>query len=104
MKRRKIPVNNRLRLNVHAKSHGPISLSLLLQNLVEYAVTNQKPKQRSKDRRTSADFACKIVVVFENYSREFDGRFFSTAEYNTCTKVKAITVAPSLLNRLITKY
>ena len=44
MARLKIPVPNRRRLNVLAKSHGPISLSLLLQNQVEYAVTNQKPK------------------------------------------------------------
>ena len=44
MARLKISVRNRRRLNVHAKSHGPISLSLLLQNHVEYAVTNQKPK------------------------------------------------------------
>ena len=44
MARIKIPVPNWLRLNVHAKSQGPISLSLLSQNQVEYAVTNQKPK------------------------------------------------------------
>ena len=44
MARLKIPVHNRRRLNVHAKVHSPISLSLLLQNQVEYAVTNQKPK------------------------------------------------------------
>ena len=87
MARLKIPMPNRRRLNVHTKSHGPISLSLLLQKQVEYAATNQKPKWRSKDRRTLADFACKIVILFENYSWEFDRRFFSTAEYNTCTKV-----------------
>ena len=38
MARQKIPVPNQRRLNVHAKSHGPISLRLLLQNQVEYAV------------------------------------------------------------------
>ena len=39
MARLKIPVRNRRRLNVHDKSHGLISLSLVLQNQVEFAVT-----------------------------------------------------------------
>ena len=48
MARLKIPVPNRRCLNVYTKSHGPISLSSLLQNQVEYAATNQKNLNRGQ--------------------------------------------------------